>query len=185
MRAGRERMHSIMFALKRAHLTTVAAGQEAVAKVDGMTPARFDLLCLLRQASLMLPKGSEILRGMFQESLCFRLGLHPSTISKMLKRLEEMGWITRERDFDDRRKKVVFFTALGLRRAWRAMRRVFRGRLFLKPFEELSSALVRSDHPLDAVTRVLTITRNIATYFGDYSTVHYNYGRIDRRPGEL
>lgn len=180
---GRHPMHCIMFALKRAHLMTVAAGQKAVEKVEGMTPARFDLLCLLRQASLILPTGFG--RGMWQEAIYTRLALHPSTISKMLKRLEEMGWIRRVRDPDDGRRRIVYFTELGFRRTWQAMRRIFRGRIFLKEFESLCSAIAPTGHPLHSVAKVLTMTRHLATYFGDFSTVHYNYGLGDRWPGEL
>jgi hypothetical protein len=39
-------MHAMSFAMKQAHLQAVAFGRKAVAHVDGMTPARFDLLHL-------------------------------------------------------------------------------------------------------------------------------------------
>ena len=48
--ASRAAMHIVSFYLKRAHLQTVRFGQRVVDKIEGMTPARFDLL--VRQAKL-------------------------------------------------------------------------------------------------------------------------------------
>ncbi len=83
--------------------------------VDEMTPARFDFLyaislegkqCTLRQ-------------------LRKHLGLHPSTISKMARRLAELGFVRRFGDDWDRRRVYVQFTRMGLKAFKRAFRVVF------------------------------------------------------------
>ena len=172
-------MHAISFHAKRLHLATVAVGQMTLdwAGVEGMTPARFDLMCLLRQSGIALQRrfrrptdGGKWIGSdeavMKQRTLVKRLGLHPSTVSKMITRLEEMGWVTRSRDYDDRRVKIVEATPLGMRRIWKAMRRVFRERLMLKPFETIVRQMLPTWHVLDG----------IAAYFGDHSDFSYEWG---------
>jgi DNA-binding MarR family transcriptional regulator len=110
-------MHAISFAAKRVHLRTVAFGQALVRKVRGMTPARFDLLYLLH-ASVRSEFGPrhplQVARRI--SGLARDLGLHRTTISKMVTRLVEMGWLERRREVEcDVRNAVVSFTALGLR----------------------------------------------------------------------
>ena len=112
-------MHAISFQFKRAHLCTVKFAERVVRKIRGTTAARFDLLCLLRQAHLKrAPLNDPLTVGMTQKELWTRLDLSPSTICKMLARLEEMGWIRRVRDTRDRRRNIVLFTKVGLQRIW-------------------------------------------------------------------
>lgn len=125
-------MHMVSFLAKRLHLVTTAFGQgvlDAIARVPGMTPARFDLLCLLRQPGIVMDKrfarrakkrpkarewpGRDHAEMEFAQ-IVKRLGLHPSTVSKMVKRLREMGWVKVMRLKADRRTKIVACTDLGL-----------------------------------------------------------------------
>src|SRR5262245_21710400 len=131
-------MHCVTFMLKRAHLQNVTFGRRVLKKVRGMTPARFDLLYLLRRVALSEgPSFHPLAATRLQSGLRKDLGLHRSTVSKMLKRLEEMGWIRRERNTIDRRTFSVRLTELGLRRIWRAMRRVFRRKVMIRAYEGL------------------------------------------------
>jgi DNA-binding MarR family transcriptional regulator len=45
--------------------------------------------------------------AMSASALARRLGLHPATMTGVLDRLEKGGWITRERDPDDRRAVLI------------------------------------------------------------------------------
>jgi DNA-binding MarR family transcriptional regulator len=131
-------MHAVSFVLKRAHLQNVAFGKKALKKVPGMTPARFDLLYLLRRVAIAEgPSADPLALARRQTELWKDLGLHRSTVAKMLSRLEELGWIRRERDELDRRTFVVALTKKGLRLIWRAMRRVFRQKIIRKEYERL------------------------------------------------
>ena len=87
-------MHSLTFHAKRFHLGAVAFGKKVVAKVKGMTPARFDLMYAIRITNSGCPLTNRLC-GYFlrQDRLRKILGLSPSTVSKLIKRLVQMGWI--------------------------------------------------------------------------------------------
>jgi DNA-binding MarR family transcriptional regulator len=171
-------MHSVSFQLKRAHLQAVAFGRQAVRKVKNMTPARFDLLYALRQVNLgVSPLFGFRTFGLTQCDLTRTLGLSRATVSKMLKRLEQLGWVSRVRASDDRRKKYVKLTEEGLRRIWRAMRRVFRGRILLRSYEVLFSQIKpEKQHVLVAIESGWLTIDSIARHFGDISTLSYDFG---------
>jgi DNA-binding MarR family transcriptional regulator len=88
------RMDSTMFSVKRAFLRTVSFGRQAL-EPFGLTPARFDLMFLLRNNPYR-PQGE----------LWRILGLHPSTVSKMLKRLEQLDLVWRGPNPDDGRQTL-------------------------------------------------------------------------------
>jgi DNA-binding MarR family transcriptional regulator len=173
-------MHPVSFRLKRAHLCAVAFGRKAVERVGGMTPARFDVLYAIRQSALCVgPLFPPLMWGRTQKELTRLLGLSRATVSKMLKRLEEMGWIRRQPAADDRRVKYVTLTKEGLRRTWRAMRRVFRGRILLKKYEDLFRPgpwCTSSRHVLDLVADAWNVIDSIALDFGDKSGLDYDLG---------
>ena len=178
-------MHSISFLLKRCHLRVTAFAKEAVRAVKGMTPARFDVLCFARQRWIQFDPGP-LARGLTtQRAITKALGLHPSTVSKLLKRLEQMGWITRCPDYSDRRVKAVELTKLGVRKIWEAMRRVFRGRLLLKPFERIARELQPTRHVLETLDHLFDTLELIADSFYDSSSFYYDYGSRTIRPYRL
>lgn len=78
-------MHDLGFRFKRAHLKAVAFGKKKLRKWE-LSPARFDILYVVQQGRSY---------GVLQSRIWDTLGLHKSTISKMCKRLEELGFITR------------------------------------------------------------------------------------------
>ncbi len=107
-------MHDVAFRFKRAHLTAVAWHKELIKKwcredlrvcVEDirLTPARFDVMVIVRAA------GGSCL----QSELWQRLGLHASTICKMLKRMELAGLVVRSEGLD-RRERYVDLTRKGL-----------------------------------------------------------------------
>lgn len=65
------------------------------AKVD-LKDVDLDVFDLISQAGPLSPSV-----------LARRLGQHPATVTGILDRLERDGWVTRERDSDDRRAVVV------------------------------------------------------------------------------
>jgi DNA-binding MarR family transcriptional regulator len=87
-------MDSTMFSVKRAFLRTVSFGRQAL-EPFGLTPARFDLMFLLRDNPYR-PQGD----------LWKILGLHPSTVSKMLKRLDQLNLVWRNGDPEDERRTL-------------------------------------------------------------------------------
>ncbi len=89
-------MHNLLFGLKRLHLT----GQQrmiAALRSYGLTPARFDVLVLLRKAALPVA----------QSELARQLGITRATISKMLIGMERRGLVVRESNAPQRSRKWV------------------------------------------------------------------------------
>ncbi len=173
-------MHAISFQLKRAHLVTTRFAQRAVEDIEGMTPARYDVLALIRQKGIRAGwPQSNLLNSMAQRDIVRWLGLHPSTASIMLKKMEQLGWITRERDKHngDNRVRLVTMTELGFRVTWRAMRRVYRMRLLLTPYERIVRQLRPLDHVLEGIEYVWGTIDGIARFFGDESSHFYPWGR--------
>ena len=172
-------MHAVTFALKRGHLRTVAFGQQVLEAVPGMTPARFDLLCLLRQAGIWRGVGAReggLAEPMRQTEIWQRLDLCRTTVSKMLKRLEEIGWIRREIHPRYKKWKLVFFTAEGLRAIWKAMKIMFRQRVMLRYFERIMHVRRPQMHIVEAIYNLWEDIFFVALCFGDRSKVHYDMG---------
>jgi DNA-binding MarR family transcriptional regulator len=103
-REKRRRMDDIFFGVKRSHL---AVNRWALLKLKefGVTPARLDLMRLIYVRNFRWS----------QMHLRRRLGVARATISRMLKALEKLGWITREVDPFDRRTRDCLLTYEGRR----------------------------------------------------------------------
>jgi DNA-binding MarR family transcriptional regulator len=141
-RAERRRMHSVTFQIKRAHLKAVAFGKGIIEdRVKDMTPARFDLMYAIRAHQVDHRRGWPIGRSLEQARICRKLGLHSSTVSKLIKRLVQLGWLENCGKGGDRRTNVIALTEKGLRSIVKAMRIVFRMRTHLRHFEDLFRSL--------------------------------------------
>jgi len=149
-----------------------------------MTAARFVLLCVMRLKAIVhgdFATDDPLRIGMAQREIWSRLDVDKSTVSKMLRRLEEMGWIRRERSKapGDYRTKKVFFTKLGLQRIAKAMRIMFRQRTLLKYFERIFKAgNWRFKHVVKNLQTVSESIQYVADCFGDRSIVCYDYGPL-------
>lgn len=106
-------MHAMSFLQKRGHLSAVALGRKMFAAVPPMTPARFDLMHVIYDNTRNCPLAA--IDGMIpQAQLTRRLGLARQTVSKMLKRLFELGLIDRYRCSGDARRMLVGLTDEGI-----------------------------------------------------------------------
>ena len=179
-RASAGGMHAISFLLKRAHLCSTNEGQRLLYAVPGMTPARFDILCFARQGGIRqkIPELAFTTQKRIREGL----GLSGSVISRMLKRLEELGWIERHRDYSDARVKTVMLTKLGLRKIWEAMRLIFRGRPLAKHYEWVARRLRPNDHVLDSLDHLYDTLDMVALSFDDGAWFYYDTGSRRRPP---
>src|SRR5258708_6800924 len=86
-------MHPMSFMQKRAHLCAVARGREMFERVEAMTPARFDILYLI-YTSHKKYIASNYGYKTSQADVRRALGLARQTVSKMVKRLVELGLVT-------------------------------------------------------------------------------------------
>ena len=107
-------MHAVFFGSKRVHLEVVWRLTRPL--LDGcgcgLTPARFDLMRLVHLRRE---------RGTVQASLKWMLGVSASTISRMVRALEKLGFVRRVTDAQDRRYLRVYITDAGEQAVERAL----------------------------------------------------------------
>jgi DNA-binding MarR family transcriptional regulator len=101
-------MHLVHRQLKRALQRHLAVARPIAKRFD-LTPSRFELLCAIRER-----------RRARQADISRALGVTPVTVSRMVRRLEELGLVTRAMAPNDRRAKLVELTPEGLARLTRA-----------------------------------------------------------------
>ena len=152
-------MHFMSFALKRAHLRAVALVR-AWHPGSPITAARFDILYAIQER-----------HACWQSSIHRALGLSGATISRALKRLEELGLIVRNSVMSDRRRKSVALTRAGLAEFNRVLsEKLGRGLLHMAYERALGPHTDATWLYLDDSYRAV---RAIARYFGD--TAEYPY----------
>jgi DNA-binding MarR family transcriptional regulator len=97
-------MDNVLFALKRAYHGSLRVGRKALIalRCKGLTPARLDMLQALSTDDF-LP----------QRELQRILGVTKTTVSRMVRALEELGYVLRDRDEEDRRCMFVWLTERG------------------------------------------------------------------------
>jgi DNA-binding MarR family transcriptional regulator len=153
-------MHFMAFAFKRAHYTSLRLGRQ-YAKPFGLTPARFDMLYAIRRD-----------KNRSQAFLSRTLGVAGVTVSRMLGKLEKLGFVRRgERRWPDRRIKRVRITKLGRRHLYLVLRKLKRWPMqfaFMRVVtcETGFSRFLALD---DAHSLVTGITRRL----GDRASIHY------------
>ena len=120
-RAGRARMHPMAFLQRRAHLCTVARGREMFARVEDITPARFDILYLIHEQVIDAVSGVRV-NEIAQARLPYLLGLKRQTVWKMVERLVQLGLVKKTKDNwgPDKRRNILSLTPEGLRRVRKA-----------------------------------------------------------------
>jgi DNA-binding MarR family transcriptional regulator len=101
-------MHHVHRQLKRALQRHLAIARPIAARFD-LTPSRFEVLCAIRER-----------KSARQADISRALGVTPVTISRMIRRLEELGLVARATSVKDRRAKLVELTSEGLARVTRA-----------------------------------------------------------------
>jgi DNA-binding MarR family transcriptional regulator len=105
-------MDPVFFGLKRAYYATLGLTRRTLRKM-GLTAARMDMLYVIHK------------RGRYstpQNYLWRTLGVHPSVVSRMLKRLEALGYIRRKVIANDTRRRAITLTTHGRACILRAIR---------------------------------------------------------------
>jgi DNA-binding MarR family transcriptional regulator len=111
-------MNAIFFGAKRAFHGILRVTRRPLQSL-GLTAARFDLLFTLLEGHAA---GSTR-----QSDLRRTLGVTAPTVSRMVRSLEQLGLVTRERSpYDDRRQRWVRLTDAGLQRIRHARRALLR-----------------------------------------------------------
>jgi DNA-binding MarR family transcriptional regulator len=187
-------MDYLQFRVKRAHLQMVAHGRRVFAPrvrrdgrveegVQDMTPARFDLLFALHGAP---PPNYRYVAGLrTQAQLIELLGLHKTTVSKMLTRLEELGLVVRRRGtaHRDKRRVSVALTQEGLRRIQQAFRLVFgEGPVHRCVLRMFTAARKRLTNVRWRIYRFSAAVGTLGRHFGDTAILQYPtpFPEVDR-----
>jgi DNA-binding MarR family transcriptional regulator len=95
-------MHPVFLGVKRVHIEVVRFTNRVLA-VSNLTAARFDMLRVVE----LHPHGIP------QNALRWLLGVTAPVVSRMLKSLQLLGFVARERDTKDRRCRIVRLTKRG------------------------------------------------------------------------
>ena len=106
-------MNANLFASKRVFLSAVRFARTQLEPVAyGLTAARFDMMYALTT------RGDDCRferTTIYQSQLRRLLGVSAPVVSRMLRSLEELGWVTRKRPFlGDQRQRSVTLTEAGL-----------------------------------------------------------------------
>jgi DNA-binding MarR family transcriptional regulator len=164
-------MHAIFFGLKRAYYGALRISRDALS-AEHLTPARFDVLVALDVATWSARQFAP--SGLWQSRLRRTLGIAASTLSRMLRSLEQLHLIERTRVGYDTRQRFVRLTDEGFRRV-RRVKRVFvdSGCAQLavesalgRPWYSESSCLVEID-------RLESRLKRVRDTYGDAATLYY------------
>jgi DNA-binding MarR family transcriptional regulator len=169
-------MHPGFFGLKRAYYATLGLTRRMLRKM-GLTAARMDMLYVIHK------------RGRYatqQGALWRTLGVCPSVVSRMLKRLEQMGYVERNVVTNDTRRRTVRLTTKGRARILRAIRQFIGwGYAELALRSALEPHRWHSEwHTHVAVSQLQEYLRLIRVAFGDRAShvVYTNGLRDDQLP---
>ena len=177
-------MHAIFFGVKRVHIEVVRLTRKMILH-SNLTPARFDLLRIVR----LYPDG------IGQGSIQWLLGVTAPVVSRMLKALEKLGYVERERPERDRRTQWIRLTergaialavasseTLGDLEAERTAARAVTGstRLVPETYEEILTTIHEAKDAVDRVDGFLTVMRKA---LADRAAFHHPWLPIcDRLP---
>jgi DNA-binding MarR family transcriptional regulator len=157
-------MNAQFFSTKRAHHGILRIAREPLARFV-FTPARFDMLYAIGRR-----------RETLQSSLRRALGVTAPVVSRMLRSLEELRLVKRERGSADRRQRILHLTDAGrccLRHAVRKVARPHRA-----PYRSLMRAITFG-HPgnvdmcFRATCNLDSLLVAMRREFGDSATLHY------------
>jgi DNA-binding MarR family transcriptional regulator len=168
-------MTPVFFGLKRAYYATLGLTRRTLRRM-GLTAARMDLLYVIHKNKRYPTQ---------QSSLWRTLGVCPSVVIRMLKRLEAMGYVKRDVPTYDTRRRKVTLTTKGRARILRAIRQFIGwGYAQLALDSALEPRRWHSEwHTHVATSQLEEYLRLIRLAFGDSSDVVYTSGlRDDQLP---
>ncbi|MEO8877386.1 MAG: MarR family winged helix-turn-helix transcriptional regulator [Polyangiaceae bacterium] len=158
-------MHFVAFRLKRAHHASLRIARQ-IASRCALTPARFDLLYAL---------WNHYFDSMSQMALRKILGVARSTVSRMLKSLEDLGIIQRSSDNHDRRTRQVGMTEAG-RRQFLELLEMVRGWEEMDLAYDVAFGWPKDNDTFVHIDELFWTLKTIAEEFGDTGAIWYPTG---------
>jgi DNA-binding MarR family transcriptional regulator len=169
-------MNAIAFGTKRAFHGFLRVTRRALGSI-GLTAARFDMMY-----ALLWVGGSERHRhhDVRQSDLRRKLGVTAPVVSRMLRALERLGWVTRSRNpGGDRRQRWVSLTTRGEEIIHKARR------WFLQGVQRFVCEAICFGAHRDPIQRLIhmdqleSYLRALRSDFGDTATLYYPWGHPD------
>ena len=168
-------MHAIAFGTKRTFHGFLRVTRRAFASV-ALTAARYDLMSLL---SLQAPEWPSCATR--QSNLWRMLGVTPGVVSRMLRALEALGMVRRERPDrrGDRRQRLVSITALGRTCLTRVRRWMQRG-LHRAVLHAICFGKHRDpDVCFESMCDLESFLNELRRHFGDRASLYFSWGHPD------
>ncbi|MBS2015608.1 MAG: MarR family transcriptional regulator [Deltaproteobacteria bacterium] len=152
-------MHPVSFAFKRGHIRAVVAHRDMLKPFD-ITPARFDALFVIRA------RGGSC----YQSEIWDDLGLHPSTISRMIKSMVERGLVASTPvSYGDGRERIISLTRTGFKVIVAAVKAFIHDDELRQLYERMH------DGAVEAVKSLVAAARNVGEWLGDIASHFYPF----------
>ena len=164
-------MNTVLFSFKRIFHKSIQFGK-ALLHPFRLTPSRFDMLHVIFLHNGMIRRTR----------LCEILGVTGSTVGRMLKSLEELGFLLRCRVLTgDLRQRDIILTEEGSKRISAAMLLMFENRFCEVETQKIVVPRSRDLEVVREAWRKLDAQlARIRTEFGDQSAMHYPWTRGHR-----
>jgi DNA-binding MarR family transcriptional regulator len=160
-------MNAMFFGAKRAYHGTLRICRKPLRSL-GLTAARYDMMYVLMQK-----------RAVLQSDVRRNLGVCRSVVSRMLRSLEALGWVTRIVKRKDTRQRWVKLTEAGLRCIRTAYNVLARASMRLVYIAICSSKKRDREKQLDEMFRLECYFDAIRYHYGDTATLYYRWGHPD------
>jgi DNA-binding MarR family transcriptional regulator len=169
-------MNAILFAAKRVfHRAVRVSGTQLSDVARGLTPARLDMMYALTER-----EGGQLERlSVGQSELRRLLGVSAPVVSRMLRSLEALGWITRRRMLGDGRQLRVTLTDAGFSAFCRGYHLLFH---FAKRVVYRAICWGRHGDMQQRFRHMSTLEEyldSLREYFRDTARLYYRWGHPD------
>jgi len=162
-------MHAVVFEAKRVFLSFLRVVRRPLLQWPGLTGARFDMMSGFLNGFYERPVAVEVR----QSELRGKLGVCASVVSRMVRSLEELGWVARRRDVRDRRTWWLSLTERGEQVIREARRLWLRAAARLVEDAICMSGCRGRDHRFERLFRVTGYLGRLRSHFGDRATLDY------------
>jgi DNA-binding MarR family transcriptional regulator len=172
-------MNAIFFSAKRVFHGAVRVTRKSLLSVKpGLTAARFDMLFALTERTHSRDKLGR--RNCLQSGLRAILGVSAPVVSRMVRSLEALGWLTRTRSLGrDRRQILVSLTEAGLGCIRQAFELLFRAAERIV-YRAICFGRHRDDCiRLQRMDMLESLLGELRDYCGDTATLYYAWGHPD------
>jgi DNA-binding MarR family transcriptional regulator len=172
-----DEMNAITFAIKRAFHGFLRVTRKPLQSLSpGLTAARFDMMYVLLTGT-----GTKFFWNgtTYQREVQRALGVSAPVVSRMLRSLEELGWVTRKRSETDRRQREVSLTQAGTARIRDAYAMFRKAAMRLVCLAICFGRHHSADHRLVHMETLESYLRALCDQWFDKAQLYYRWGHPD------